>query len=126
MAKPNSRGTLINYALRQLGAPVLEVNIDDDQIHDLVDDTIQYFNERHYNGIERTYLKYKITQDDLDRGRAKGTDGVGIVTTSGISTNTAGTVTSNFYETSNFIAVPEHVIGVNKIFKFDSLSLIHI
>ena len=40
MAKPNSRGTLINYALRQLGAPVLEINIDDDQIHDLVDDTI--------------------------------------------------------------------------------------
>ena len=122
MAKPNSRGTLINYALRQLGAPVLEVNIDDDQIHDLVDDTIQYFNERHYNGIERTYLKYKITQDDLDRGRAKGTDGVGIVTTTGISTSNV-TVSSNFYETSNFISVPEHVIGIHKIFKFDTSSI---
>ena len=122
MAKPNSRGTLINYALRQLGAPVLEVNIDDDQIHDLVDDTIQYFNERHYNGIERTYLKYKITQDDLDRGRAKGTDGVGIVTTSGISTSNV-TVSSNFYETSNFISVPEHVVGIHKIFKFDTSSI---
>ena len=122
MAKPNSRGTLINYALRQLGAPVLEVNIDDDQIHDLVDDTIQYFNERHYNGIERTYLKYKITQDDLDRGRAKGTDGVGIVTTTGISTSNV-TVSSNFYETSNFISVPEHVVGVHKIFKFDTSSI---
>ena len=122
MAKPNSRGTLINYALRQLGAPVLEINIDDDQIHDLVDDTIQYFNERHYNGIERTYLKYKITQDDLDRGRAKGTDGVGIVTTTGISTSNV-TVSSNFYETSNFISVPEHVIGIHKIFKFDTSSI---
>ena len=122
MAKPNSRGTLINYALRQLGAPVLEVNIDDDQIHDLVDDTIQYFNERHYNGIERTYLKYKITQDDLDRGIAKGTDGVGIVTTSGISTSNV-TVSSNFYETSNFISVPEHVVGIHKIFKFDTSSI---
>ena len=122
MAKPNSRGTLINYALRQLGAPVLEVNIDDDQIHDLVDDTIQYFNERHYNGIERTYLKYKITQDDLDRGRAKGTDGVGIVTTTGISTSNV-TVSSNFYETSNFISVPEHVVGIHKIFKFDTSSI---
>ena len=122
MAKPNSRGTLINYALRQLGAPVLEINIDDDQIHDLVDDTIQYFNERHYNGIERTYLKYKITQDDLDRGRAKGTDGVGIVTTTGISTSNV-TVSSNFYETSNFISVPEHVLGIHKIFKFDTSSI---
>ena len=61
------------------------------------------------------YLKYKITQEDLDRGRAQGTDGVGIVTTTGISTNTAGTVSSNFYETSNFISVPDHIIGVNKI-----------
>ena len=52
----------------------------------------------------------KITQEDIDRGTAKDTSGVGIVTTTGISTNTAGTVTSNFYETSNFIAVPDHVL----------------
>ena len=123
MAAPNSRGQLINFGLRKLGYPVLEINLDTDQIHDALDDTIQLYQERHYNGIERMYLKYKITQEDLDRGRAKGTDGVGIVTTSGISTNTAGTVSSNFYETSNFIAVPEHVIGVNKIFKFDSSSI---
>ena len=123
MAAPNSRGQLINFGLRKLGYPVLEINLDTDQIHDALDDTLQLYQERHYNGIERMYLKYKITQEDLDRGRAQGTDGVGIVTTTGISTNTAGTVSSNFYETSNFIAVPEHVIGVNKIFKFDSSSI---
>ena len=123
MAKPQSRGQLINFGLRKLGYPVLEINLDTDQIHDALDDTVQLYNERHYNGIERMFLKYKITQEDIDRGSAKGTDGVGIVTTTGISTNTAGTVTSNFYETSNFIAVPEHVIGVNKIFKFDSSSI---
>ena len=123
MAKPSTRQGLIDYCFRKLGAPVLEINVDDDQVDDLVDDTIQYYNERHYNGIERMYLKYKITQEDLDRGRAKGTDGVGIVTTTGISTNTAGTVSSNFYETSNFISVPDHVIGVNKVFKFDSSSI---
>ena len=123
MAAPNSRGQLINFGLRKLGYPVLEINLDTDQIHDALDDTLQLYQERHYNGIERMFLKYKITQEDLDRGRAKGTDGVGIVTTTGISTNTAGTVTSNFYETSNFIAVPEHVIGVNKIFKFDTSSI---
>jgi hypothetical protein len=71
------------------------------------------------------YLKYKITQEDIDRGTAKGTDGVGIVTTTGTSSNVSGhgVVTSNFYETSNFIAVPDHVIGVNKIFKFDTSSI---
>ena len=122
MAKPNSRGQLINFGLRKLGYPVLEINLDTDQIHDALDDTIQMYNERHYNGIERMYLKYKITQEDIDRGTAKGTDGVGIVTTTGIQTSNV-TVTSNFYETSNFLAVPDSILGVNKIFKFDSSSI---
>ena len=121
--KPRNRGQLINYGLRQLGAPILQINVDDDQLHDLVDDTVQIYQERHYDGIERMYLKYKVTQEDLDRGRAKGTDGVGIVTTSGISTNSATTVSSDFYETSNFIAVPDTILGVNKIFKFDTSSI---
>ena len=86
MGKPNSRQELIDYCLRQLGAPVLEVNVDDDQIDDLVDDAIQYFNERHFDGVERMYLKYKITQDDIDRGKAEGTSGVS--TFSGIATFT--------------------------------------
>ena len=122
MATPNSRGQLINFGLRKLGYPVLEINLDTDQIHDALDDTIQMYNERHYNGIERMYLKYKITQEDIDRGTAKGTDGVGIVTTTGIQTSNV-TVTSNFYETSNFLAVPDSILGVNKIFKFDSSSI---
>jgi len=125
MAKPSTKQGLIDYCLRKLGAPVLEINVDDDQVDDLVDDTIQYYNERHYNGIERMFLKYKITQDDIDRGTASGTTGVGIVTTTGTSTNISGygTTTTNFYENSNFLAVPDHVIGVNKIFKFDSSSI---
>ena len=73
MAKPSTRQGLIDYCLRQLGAPVLEINVDDDQIDDLVDDAIQYFNERHYDGVEKMYLKYKITEDDVNRGRAKNT-----------------------------------------------------
>jgi len=120
---PRNRGQLINYGLRQLGAPILEINIDDDQLHDAASDTIQIYQERHYDGIERMYLKYKITQDDVDRGTAKGTGGVGIVTTSGISTNTATTVSSEFYETSNFLAVPDNILGVNRIFKFDTSSI---
>ena len=129
MAKPSTRQGLIDYCLRQLGAPVLEINVDDEQIDDLVDDAIQLFNERHFDGVEKMYLKYKITQDDIDRGTANNkTDSdntVGIVTTTATSTDVSGlgTVTSNWYETSNFIQVPDSVIGVEKIFKFDTSSI---
>ena len=125
MAKPASRQQLIDYCLRKLGAPVLEINIDDDQIDDAVDDAIQLFNERHFDGVERMFLKYKITQADLDRGRAKGTDGVGIVTTTATSTNISGygTTTSSWYETSNFLQVPDSVIGIEKVFKFDTSTI---
>tara|TARA_Y100001970_G_scaffold228511_1_gene283031 strand:- start:3348 stop:4193 length:846 start_codon:yes stop_codon:yes gene_type:complete len=125
MAKPTTKQELIDYALRKLGAPVLEINVDEDQIDDAVDDTIQLFNERHYDGIERMYLKYELTQDDIDRGKASGTTGVGIVTTTAESTSVSGlgTITSNWYENSNFLQVPDSVIGVEKIFKFDSSTI---
>ena len=129
MAKPSTRQGLIDYALRKLGAPVLEINIDDDQIDDLVDDAIQLFNERHFDGVERMYLKYRFTQNDIDRGKAHNQDGstntVGLAATTGTSTNIIGygTTTSQFVETSNFIQVPESVIGIEKIFKFDTSSI---
>ena len=125
MAKPSTRQGLIDYCLRKLGAPVLEINVADDQIDDLVDDALQFFNERHFDGVERMYLKYQLTQDDIDRGKAKNTDGVGIVTTSATSTNITGygTTTNNWYETSNFLQVPDSVVGIEKIFKFDSSTI---
>jgi len=123
MAKPGTRQELIDYTLRKLGAPVLEINVADEQIDDLVDDTIQYFNERHYDGVERMYLKYKISQEDIDRGKASGTSGVGIVTTTGTSTITGTATTFSFYENSNYIQVPDSVIGIEKIFKFDTSTI---
>ena len=125
MAKPTTRQELKDYCYRQLGAPVLDINIDDDQADDLMDDAIQFFNERHYNGVEKMYLKHELTQEDIDRGKADGTNGVGIVTTSVNSSSVSGlgTVTSNWYENSNFIPVPDSVIGVEKVFKFDSSTI---
>lgn len=124
MAKPSSRQELIDYCLRKLGAPILEVNLADEQIDDLVDDALQFFYERHFDGVERMYLKYKITEDDINRGKAKGSDGVGIVTTTGTSNiSGVGTVNFNFYETSNFIQVPDSIIGIEKVFKFDTSSI---
>ena len=132
MAKPTTRQGLIDYCLRRLGAPVLEINVDDDQIDDLVDDTIQLFNERHFDGVERMYLKYKVTQADIERGRSfnagtttvNPTGGSGVVTSSATSTDSgAGTFTSTFYETSNFIQVPDPVIGIEKVFKFNTSEI---
>ena len=123
MAQPSTRQELVDYCLRRLGAPVLEINVDDDQIDDLVDDAIQYFQERHFDGVERMYLKYKITQEDIDRGKAGGTSGVGIVTTTGTSTIVGAATAFNFYENSNYIKVPDSVIGIEKIFKFDTSSI---
>ena len=125
MAKPSSKQELKDYCLRQLGAPVLEINVADEQVDDLLDDAIQLFNERHFDGVERMYMKHQLTQDDIDRGIATGTSGVGIVTTTGVSTNVSGitSITSNFYETSNFLPVPDSVIGIEKVFKFDTSTI---
>ena len=124
MAKPSTRQELIDYCLRKLGAPVLEINVDEDQIDDLVDDALQYFNERHFDGVERMYLKYKVTQADIDRCKAKNTTGVGIVTTTASATIAGyGTTSFNWYESSNFIQIPDSVIGIEKIFKFDTSSI---
>ena len=114
MAQPSSRQNLIDYCKRQLGAPVLEINVADEQVDDLVDDALQFFHERHFDGTVSTFLKYKITQGDIDRGRATGLSGVGI---SSISAVGAGT-TFNYYENGNYLQVPDSVIGVNKIFTF--------
>ena len=117
MAQPSSRQGLIDYAKRQLGYPVLEINVADEQFQDLLDDAVQIFQERHFDGIERMYLKYKITDDDISRGRARGAgESLGITTTSATG---AGT-TFNFEENTNFLQMPESVVGVNQIFKIRS------
>jgi len=119
MAKPTTKQELIDHCLRKLGAPVLEVNVSDEQLDDCIDDAIQYFQERHFDGVERMYLKYKITQDDLDRGRANAPSGTGMVATTG----TGGGFSNTWYENSNYINVPDSVIGVEKVFKFDTSSI---
>ena len=125
MAQPASRVDLINYCKRQLGAPVLEINVADEQIDDLVDDALQLFHERDYDGSIQTFLKYKITQADIDRGRARGGDNpVGIVTTSATSSIDGQTVTFSYEENSNYIQVPPQVLGITKIFRFDGSNTV--
>ena len=117
MAQPSSRDGLIDYAKRQLGFPVLEINVADEQFSDLLDDAVQVFHERHYDGIVRMYLKYKVTQDDIDRGQARGGNStLGITTTT--TTSTVGlSTTFDLEENQNYIQIPPSVIGINQIFK---------
>jgi len=125
MAKPASRTDLINYCKRQLGAPVLEINVADEQIDDLVDDALQMFHERDYDGSIQTFLKYKITQADIDRGRARGgSSTAGIVTTTATATIDGSSVSFNFEENSNYLQVPPEVIGITKIFRFDGSNTV--
>ena len=118
MTKPSSRQQLIDYSLRKLGFPVLEINVDDDQIDDLVDDALQYFQERHFDGIERTFLKHEITEANLETFKT------GTTTTTGTQpTSSVGVVNPSFTETQNFLQLPDHVLGVEKVFKMDQSTI---
>jgi hypothetical protein len=125
MAQPSTRQELIDYCKRKLGAPVLEINVADEQIDDLVDDAIQFFQERHFDGVYPALFKYRITQEDIDRGRSRGgSNQVGIATTT-VTTNIVGTATTFTYEeNSNYLQVPPSIIGVNKLFRFDGANTI--
>ena len=120
MAQPSSRDGLIDYEKRQLGFPVLEINVADEQFSDLLDDAVQVYQERHYDGIMRMYLKYEVTEDDVDRGRARGGGtSLGISTTT--TTSTVGlSTTFDLEENQNYIQMPPSVVGVNQIFKIRS------
>jgi len=65
MASPSSRQTLIEYSLRQLGAPVVDINVDWQQCEDRLDDALQYFSERHFDGVEKAYFLYPVTETDI-------------------------------------------------------------
>lgn len=82
MAIPTSRQELIDYCLRKLGAPVLEVNVDDDQIEDRIDEALQKYYEYHFDGQRRTYIPVKITEIDIANGYITLTDDVISVTRS--------------------------------------------
>jgi len=126
MAQPSTRQELIDYCKRKLGAPVLEINVADEQIDDLVDDAVQFFQERHFDGVYPTFFKYQITQDDIDRGRGRDENNspVGIATTTTTTSIVGSQTTFTFTENSNYLQIPPSVIGVNKIFRFDSANTI--
>ena len=65
MAVPSTRQTHIDYCLRSLGDPVIEINVDDDQLEDRVDEALEYYREYHSEATFRTYLKHLVTATDI-------------------------------------------------------------
>jgi len=119
MAQPASRAELKEYCLKQLGKPVLEINVDDDQIDNLIDDAIQYFHERHYDGIERVYLKHKLIASEKEILQSK----PGLGTTTSATVVGAGLSSLNWVEGVNYLPLPDSIIGVNNVLKINSSTV---
>ena len=64
MAVPATRTDFKEYCLRKLGKPVIEINVDDDQVDDRVDEALRYYWDYHFDGSEKTYYKYLVTTQD--------------------------------------------------------------
>ena len=112
MATPTTKATLKSYCKRALGFGVIDINVSDDQVDDRVDEALQYFSQYHYDGVEKMYLKYQITEADITRARGNTT------TTSTDSVDSS--VTGSFKEGNNFIPMPSSVVSVVQIFPFSN------
>jgi hypothetical protein len=75
MAQPTTRAEFKEYCLRRLGKPVIDINVDDDQVEDRVDDAIEFFQEYHFDGVEKVFYSHKITQTDIDNKYLTVTEG---------------------------------------------------
>jgi len=65
MAQPTTRDEFKEWCLRKLGKPVIEINVDDDQVEDRIDESLSYYWDYHFDGAERTFLKHQLTSDDI-------------------------------------------------------------
>lgn len=108
MATPNSKSTLKEYCLRSLGKPVIDINVDEDQVDDRLDEALQYFAEFHMDGVERMYLKYKVTSSQKTRAVTNTTTNV----TDSVD-NSGGAYA--WEEQKVWIPIPDSVISVLRI-----------
>lgn len=97
MASPSSRVELINHCLRKLGAPVIEINIDEQQLEDRLDDALQFFQEYNSDAVVKTYLKHQVTSDDISNGYIEVADNI-IFVKRLIPINASGISSSNFFD----------------------------
>ena len=114
MAIPTTKATFKSYCLRALGSGVIDINVSDDQVDDRIDEALQYFAQYHYDGIEKMYLKYQVTEADITRAASN--------TTTTATDSIDSTITASFGEGNGFIPMPSSVVSVIQIFPFDDSS----
>lgn len=110
MATPTTKATFKDYCLRSLGKPVIEINVDPDQVDDRIDEALQYFSQYHYDGVERMYLKYQVTEADITRARSD--NSLAQVT------DIDGSTTATWKEQKNYIPVPSSIMSIIQVFPF--------
>ena len=113
MAQPTTRATFKEWCLRKLGKPVIEINVDDDQIDDRVDEALAYYWDYHFDGTEKTYYKHQVTNQDKTNGYITIPENIigavnifdlssSIATSSGMFNVQYQFVLNNIYELSNY------------------------
>ncbi len=121
MAVPNSKSTFIDYCLRALGAPVIEINVDDDQVDDRVNEALQFYQTYHSDAIEKVYLKHKVTNSTLTLSASVASNfTVGEIITGGtsgakalIKTATGTTITYNVLTDFSKVFTTEGITGTD-------------
>ena len=106
MSTPTNRATLKDYCLRRLGFPVIDINVDDDQVEDRIDDALQMYSQFHYDAVHNDYLAVKLTPEILANSAninsfASGGNG---------SANSIGNTSFGW------IQVPDNVVSVTRMF----------
>jgi len=111
MAVPSTRATFKEYCLRALGKPVIEINVDPDQVDDRIDEALQYFAQYHFDGIERMFLKHQITAAEIARAATN--------TTTSVTDSADGSISADWLEGKGFIPIPSPVVSIVQVFPFD-------
>ena len=105
MANPATRQQLIDYCLRQLGAPVLEINVDDDQIEDRIDEAFQYYRDFHFDAVEKVYLSEQVSAS--------------VLTITGVNAGSYINGVEETYQYDNIDNIPQNIIDLFNIMRDD-------
>ncbi len=97
-----------------MGFGVIDINVSDDQVDDRIDEAIQYFSHYYFDSVEKMFLKYKITADDITRARSNATTSA--------TDRSDSSVTVSFEEGKNYIPLPSSIVSVLRIFSFDNAA----
>jgi hypothetical protein len=122
MAVPTSRSTLKDYCLRRLGFPVIELNLDDDQIDDRIDEALDLYRQFHFDSMEKTYIKHLVTADDIANNYVSVSDNVvgvnKIFTLSATQVGPGGSLNFNMFDLT-------YQLRLNELYDFTSADYVY-